>query len=236
MLGPTDAAMDLLSLTDILNHFHDDINAFRRGEDKFKSGRVLYFYLDKLTITAKVQATMKDKTYKVIVSLKSTGGIDETQCECPRGKWICSHIAAALIYAEKIGISKTDVPASWIKHPKKKLRQGALLFSDLFPESKPGYTALRKPISEEDILDFHASLMDADHKCGMAWVISPTLELDDNSGLPPFVRDLRHLDELALKKELICSEEQIKKAEENTRAQRNNPLWSKLRHLRLAAR
>jgi len=79
LLGPTDAAMDLLSLTDILNHFHDDINAFRRGEDKFKSGRVLYFYLDKLTITAKVQATMKDKTYKVIVSLKSTGGIDETQ-------------------------------------------------------------------------------------------------------------------------------------------------------------
>ena len=85
-------------------------------------------------------------------------------------------------------------------------------------------------------MDFHASLMDADHKCGMAWVISPTLELDDKSGLPPFVRDLRHLDELALKKELICSEEQIKKAEENTRAQRNNPLWSKLRHLRLTAR
>ena len=62
------------------------------------------------------------------------------------------------------------------------------------------------------------------------------LELDDKSGLPPFVRDLRHLDELALEKELICSEEQIKKAEENTRAQRNNPLWSKLRHLRLTAR
>ena len=99
-----------------------------------------------------------------------------------------------------------------------------------------GYTALRKPISEEDILDFHASLMDADHKCGMAWVISPTFELYDKSRLPPFVRDLLHLDDLALKKELICSEEQIKKAEENTRAQRNNPLWSKLRRLRLTAR
>ena len=83
-LAPTDTVMDLLSLADILNHFHDDINAFRRGEDKFKSGRVLYFNLDKLTITAKVQATMKDKTYKVKVNLKSSGGIPEKQCECPR--------------------------------------------------------------------------------------------------------------------------------------------------------
>eukprot|EP00795_Rhopilema_esculentum_P007364 gene7364-13100_t len=118
---------------------------------------------------------------------------------------------------------------------KKKLKQGTLLFSDLFSKSKPGYTALNKPVSEEDILDFHSSLMDADHKCGTAWVISPTLELNDKSGLPSFVRDLLHLDVPSLKEELTCSEEQIKKVEEQTRDQRNNPLLSKLRHLRLAA-
>ena len=120
--------MDLLSLADILNHFHDDIKAFHRGEDKFKSGRVLYSNLDKLAITAKVQATVKDKTYKVIVNLKSSGGIAETQCEFPRGKWICSHMAAALIYAEKVGISKTDVPALRIKHPTKKAEAGDITF------------------------------------------------------------------------------------------------------------
>lgn len=228
--------MDLLSLTDILNHFQDDINTFRRGEDKFKSGRVLYFRLDSLTITAKVQATMKDKTYQVIIKLKSSGGIEETQCECPRGKWICSHIAAALIYAEKVGISKTDVPASWIKHPKKKLRQGTLLFSDLFPESKPEYKALTRPVTGEDILDFRKSLMDIGHKCGTAWVISPTVEVDAISGLPPFVQDILHLDELTIKEKLKCSEEQIRRVEESTRDQRNNPLWSKVRHLRLTAR
>ena len=103
---------------------------------------------------------------------------------------------------------------------KEKLRQGALLFRDLFPESKPGYKVLSKHISKEDILNLHAALMDAHHTCGMAWVISPTLQLDDKSGLPPFVWDLLHLDELALKEELICSEEQIKKAEENTQAQK----------------
>ena len=119
---------------------------------------------------------------------------------------------------------------------KKKLKQGTLLFSDLFPESKPGYTALNKPRSEEGILDFHSSLMDPDHKCGTTWVISATLELDDKSGLLSFVRDLLHLDVPSLEEELTCSEEQIKKVEEQTRDQRNNPLWSKLRHLRLTAR
>ena len=78
--------------------------------------------------------------------------------------------------------------------------------------------------------------MDADRKCRTAWVISPTLELNDKSGLPSFVRDLLHLDVPSLKEELTCSEEKIKKVEEQTRDQRNNPLWSKLRHLRLTAR
>ena len=73
----------------------------------------------------------------------------------------------------------------WIKHPKKKLRQGTLLFNDLFPESKPGYLALTTPVTDENILDFHLSLMD-DHNCNTVWVISPTLKVDDKSGLPPF--------------------------------------------------
>ena len=115
--------------------------------------------------------------------MKSPGGIDETQCERPRGNWICSHIGVPLIYPEKIGTSKIDIPASWIKHPKKKPMQGTLHFSDLLPESKPEYTALTRPVTDEDILDFHSSLMDVGHECGMAWVISPTLEVGDMSGL-----------------------------------------------------
>ena len=36
---------------------------------------------------------MEDKTYQVIIKLKWSGEMDEKQCECPRAKWICSHIA-----------------------------------------------------------------------------------------------------------------------------------------------
>ena len=130
-----------------------------------------------------MQATMKDKTYQVTIKLKTSDGVDETQCECYRGNWICSHIEVPLIYPEKISMLKRDIPASWIKHQTKKPRQGTLLFSDLFPETKPEYTALNRPVTDEDILDFHSSLMDVGHKCGMAWVISPTLEVGNTSGV-----------------------------------------------------
>ena len=78
--------------------------------------------------------------------------------------------------------------------------------------------------------------MDADHKCGTAWVISPTLELNDKSGLPSFVPDLLHLDMPFFEEELTFSEEKIRKVEEQIQDQRNNLLLSKLRHLRLIAR
>ena len=45
----------------------------------------MYFHLDNLTIMAKVQATINDKTYQVNVHLKCLGCIDDTQCKCPRG-------------------------------------------------------------------------------------------------------------------------------------------------------
>ena len=70
------------------------------------------------------------------------------------------------------------------------MKQGTLLFNDLFPESNPeymGYGALTRPVSVEGILDFRSSLVDVGHKCGTDWVINPTLEANDKSGLLSFL-------------------------------------------------
>ena len=81
--------------------FCEDIRTFSR-EEKFKSNRVLYYDLHDYLIISKVQASMKDKSYGVSITLKEEGGIKSATCECPRGKWICSHMAAAMIYMQKI--------------------------------------------------------------------------------------------------------------------------------------
>ena len=61
--------MDSLSLTDILNHFQYDVNAFRRIEDKFKSGRVLNFRLDCHGFSENLMSS------KIFLSLIVKGGV-----------------------------------------------------------------------------------------------------------------------------------------------------------------
>ena len=103
--------------------------------------------------------------------------------------------------------AKTDVPALWIKKSKRKLRLGPLLLSLLLLESKRGYTALTRPVSKDDILDFRSSLMNGGHKCGTAPVIRSVLEVNDKSGLPPIMQDILHLDELTFTEKWKCSEQ-----------------------------
>jgi len=80
---------------------------------------VLDLRIDDLTVNAKVRASMKDKSYSVSMRIDGCGGIKQATCQCPRRKWICSHMAAASVYVNKKGFSKTDLPNSWIARPKK---------------------------------------------------------------------------------------------------------------------
>ena len=111
--------MQIVTLTYIVEHFKDNINTFRRGEEKYKAQRVLTFEANGMTILSYVQSSMKDTSYKVVINLNEFGKLTTCSCECPRGKWFCSHMAAALIYAEKFGVSKTDLSSTWIRHPKR---------------------------------------------------------------------------------------------------------------------
>ena len=60
---------------------------------------------------------MKDESYTVALTVNGNGEVLKGYCEYPRLNWICNHMAASAIYANKKGISKTDLPNSYIAKP-----------------------------------------------------------------------------------------------------------------------
>ena len=92
---------------------------------------------------------MKDKSYYVKLVVDSEGGISEGNCECPRGNWLCSHIAATAIYAKK-GILDTDLPNPWIAGPKKAVKVLPRAFADVFPFTRPSYKGLSRSAIDSD--------------------------------------------------------------------------------------
>ena len=51
---------------------------------------------------------MKDRTYKVGLTVNGDDGlITSATFECPRGRWICIHMAAMAIHVNWKGFSKT---------------------------------------------------------------------------------------------------------------------------------
>ncbi|XP_061174798.1 uncharacterized protein LOC133183939 [Saccostrea echinata] len=113
----------------------------RKSEAAVESQRVLRFTFDELrVITANVQASMRDTSYKVQIFLESedNGVVESSSCECPMGRYKCHHVAAALLYGYKKA-SKTDVKCSWIKHPKSAQPKVTTTMEELFPPKQPGY-------------------------------------------------------------------------------------------------
>ena len=52
---------------------------------------------------------MKDRSCKTELDIYGEGDNAGGWCECPRENWLCSHMAAVAIYANKEGLSKTDL-------------------------------------------------------------------------------------------------------------------------------
>ena len=68
----------------------------------------------------------------VAIIVDGEGGISDASCDCPRGSWLCSHMAATAIYANKKGLSKTDLPNSWISRPKRNATIESKTMADFF--------------------------------------------------------------------------------------------------------
>ena len=119
---------------------------------------------------------MKDKCYPVSLTVDGDGGIVEGHCECPRGKWICSHMVTTALYANKKGVSKTDLLNSWIAKPKKAAKLDSKTFADLFPSPRPQYRATSRDFTLADRDVFHRKLAKVSlegTQCPMQWITGP---------------------------------------------------------------
>lgn len=130
-----------LSVLYWVNYVEGHTKLTRKSEAAVESGRVLRFVVDELrVITACVQASMRDTSYKVQIFLdnEDTGVVKDATCQCPMGQYKCHHIAAALLFGYKRA-SKTDVKCSWLKHPKSAPPKSTVTMSDLYPPKQQEY-------------------------------------------------------------------------------------------------
>ena len=111
-------SLEAMTLGGIMTYFKDNTNCITKGELKYKSNFVLDVRLVDMNVNAKVRASMKDKSYRTQLTVNGTGEIIKSSCDFPRGNWLCSHMAATAIFINKHGVSKTDLPNSWITKPK----------------------------------------------------------------------------------------------------------------------
>ena len=230
-------AKELMTLGGIAEFFKDDLNSISKGELKFKSDFVLEFRIVDHSIHAKVRASMKDKSYYVKLVVDGEGGISEGKCECPRGNWLCSHMAATAIYANKKGLSKTDLPNSWIARPKKAAKVVPRAFADVYPSTKPAYKAVSRSADDSDKEFLHASLANTGIPCPFQWITGPEPIVPvKDSVAPPSIEDLLQVfleDEDLFVEKCKVSNEQIVWLAENTTMQRKSQLWGQHRRLRL---
>ena len=229
--------LEVITLSGMLRFFKDDQNSIENGQQKFKSGFVLEVQMRDHMINGKIRASMKDKCYAVSLKVNRDGNILTGSCECPRGNWICSHMAATAIYANKRGLSKTDLPNSWIARPKQAAKQDGKTMEDFFPCSRPDYKATQRDVSQQDRLFLHKKLNNTAVLCPMKWLLEPEPEgLSKQSLEPVLIDDV--LEEFIRDKDIFVekckvSEEQIAWLAEHTTEQRNCQVWGKFRRLRL---
>ena len=232
------ASKEVVTFTGILKFFKDDANAVEKGEIKFRSGYILQLSLSDHTLFSKVRASMKDKCYSVAIIVDGEGGISEASCDCPRGSWLCSHMAATAIYANKKGLSKTDLPNSWISRPKRNATIESKTMADFFPPKRPEYRATSRSVTKEDKAFFYNALKEVSSQTPLQWIIGPEPPaLAPKDPLEPnVIEDL--LQEFLNDKELFTekckvSRSQIEWLAKHTSNQRNSELWGKHRRLRL---
>lgn len=97
--------------------------------------------------------------------------IKNTECECPRGEFKCSHAAAIFIYGIH-NLSRTDLECQWKRKRKAESVQSA---SQMFPAppKKKDYSPLARDPSREDRMWLYSELKRYGKFTGTCWILSP---------------------------------------------------------------
>ncbi|XP_033730184.1 uncharacterized protein LOC117319499 [Pecten maximus] len=105
-----------------------------RSELAVKSDHILKFIYDPEMrhVQGRVQASMRDRSYHVNITLGDNYTTAYSMCDCVNGKDKCHHKASLLLYGYK-NVSKTDIRATWIQHPKSLPPKQRQTMEELFP-------------------------------------------------------------------------------------------------------
>ena len=227
---------EVISLAGLATFFKDDTNCIAKGEIKFKNGYVLEVKMLGMQISAQVQASMGDRSYKVTLTIDGSGNIISGNCGCARGDWLCSHMAGTAIYVNKNGVSKTDLPNSWISRPRTATKSVSNIhIKDHFPmpAQRKSYNASSRPVDANDLKFLYEKL----NSCSLKWMLGPEPKTAvKNVNEPESIEDILEIF-MSDKNRFIdmckVSQEQIAWVAQNTKDQRKSLLWGRLRRLRL---
>ncbi|XP_052680929.1 uncharacterized protein LOC128161649 [Crassostrea angulata] len=230
-----------LSVLYWVNYVEGHTKLTRKSEAAVESGRVLRFVVDELrVITACVQASMRDTSYKVQIFLdnEDTGVVKDATCQCPMGQYKCHHIAAALLFGYKRA-SKTDVKCSWLKHPKSAPPKSTVTMSDLYPPKQQEYKYVF--INKLPTAFINTNIYKTKCIVALHWILSEEPKSEESP--VPLIEDLLMSEGYTnaedsrtwLRKHLILSPEKIMEAAFASTGQRENSLWAAVRKLRFTA-
>ncbi|XP_068750955.1 uncharacterized protein [Montipora capricornis] len=234
--------MSALSIASLISFFREEQKSIKKGENHYKSGHVESFTYSHGILRGDVHASMRNKVYKVAVYLNSENAIRSSECECPRGKFKCSHAAALFIHGI-YNLSRTDVECNWKKR-KASTPLSWQAVEEMFPPTKQ-YSCLSRNPTQSDRSALYRDLKEYGRFTDLCWLMSP--EPATVSKLPiPTIEDIIYSEEFlktqgsqqqidCLVRQAKIPDEYIFKISDITIGQRNNPTWHLTRRGRLTA-
>ena len=174
--------------------------------------------------------------------MDSENAIKSSECECPRGKFKCSHAAALFIHGIH-NLSRTDIECQWKKR-KSNIPLSWQAVEVMFPPAKK-YSCLSRKPTQSDRSALYRDLQEYGKFTGLCWLMSP--EPVTVSRLPiPTIEDIifsqDFLQTQGYQEQIDCfirqakiPEEYISRISEITVGQRDNPSWHLARNGRLTA-
>ncbi|XP_031333375.1 uncharacterized protein LOC116182925 [Photinus pyralis] len=217
----------------------DERKLIKRGENAIESNHVesFQFIAELLVMKAKVHASMRNRLYNVEINLDKDGDIVDVHCDCPRGQYLCHHMAAVCIYGHH-NISITDVGCSW--SAKKKLEKAQIKTIENFYKEGNHHSTTRE-LTDDEIAMFRAQLQKTGTAVGFSWLLSPEpvsegsllVNIEDFLFSAEYLSATNKVEFFANK--LQVSSETIKTVSGNTIGQSQNENWLTYRTNRLTA-
>lgn len=234
--------MASLSIAALISFFAEEKKSIERGENHYRSEHIESFSYHQGILRGEVQASMKKKVYRVKIYLDDHFNIKSTECECPKGKFKCSH-AAALFINGIHNLSRTDIECQWRKK-KSNTSLSLQAVEELFPLPK-NYVAITRSPNTEDRQALYGSLKAYGRFTGLCWLMCP--EPAPQAKLPvPTIEEIIYSEEFiqtrGTQQQLDCLVRKAKLTEADillvsqiTVGQRDNPNWHLARRGRLTA-